>query len=1005
MSIWILIVLILIIVSFTLIAKGKRKIGVLVLIFSLIFMVGYYLYEYTDILDDYILNSSKSSNSEIIDKSKNQTNLKDNKEGKIVSQDSSIINQTTVINSETRIVPLLEEQLGTIYLPPNIIDKEMELKIADISNYDKTGLPEDYKSIFVFEIEIGNIHKFNDLIRIEFKYSDAQIKEEDEESYIGAMYYNESEKKWEYPYYEIYPEDNVIVIFTDHLSKYAMVSNINRKACKPKLLTEDEIIDSIKNIKKEYSDYELVKLAITDLDSAISTSAKFIPDNVASFVINSEVYQFKEFGEMCKYYSRGKLLTKYANSFNYLNKKDSYEKRKAVMDLAKEMYDYGLGMIGEYSSKLAGISNFVIEYSFNKFVDEAIKGNENAWDEMYKEYYFRGEGIRSLTWWRNNLANIINQTYTEEDLISIKIDEFVNKYMNEIWNNEAELASLIQERDKLTISGLSEELKRKIVINNKKQLYETRIIPAIELLKKYNKNMASIEIAKKKAELTNFLLKDKYIDIYYDVPQEFKGMFSMEDVEIVIGNIEIENHRFIDRHQIHYTPINVLLGKGDIKNLKVNIKTMDGVESKIIKLERALPGYNAVHINIPDNYIEFNKTKFKEDKQEENNDEDSEESKEIIDLVEDKNSDEEDENLEEINLNNNEIIFEPIYTTEFINDHEECKRMYISNAKKEDFIEIDSKTFEIDYKLIKEKYYRHKESSWEGLGERITLCEEHSNLKEEEFAEIDIEVYDLNSKSPIKDTKVNINGEIFYAKMGNNTFKVLLKDNYVVSFLAEGYQSYQVKWSHQEAINNFFEIGLLPNEEEAIFEPISLGLDIRDYDTRGIIDFKLTCIDNCEYNSIGELIVTGDSFSFVIEANQYIKKECLNLKASDFKTLPIIRMFLEKEKQELEGKININFYVMDDNGNYIREFYIDFDGNHILNKDGVMFYGKTYIELELNRNYEIAISAEGYSKITENFIFYENDVSETPKTLKFTISKEKDDGPIPWMDSEVVPTP
>lgn len=140
----------------------------------------------------------------------------------------------------------------------------------------------------------------------------------------------------------------------------------------------------------------------------------------------------------------------------------------AVFNAMKDMANYSIKnlIFDTRPMNIAMVGVFALDYSLNKFAEEAIAGRYEIYAKAYQLYYKEKEereGINSV-WWYKNLKRIAR---TGGNLNESKkaLDDFFDSYFREYWANE-ETVALYQ--DKVSGQGwtggggLSEAVKMKI---------------------------------------------------------------------------------------------------------------------------------------------------------------------------------------------------------------------------------------------------------------------------------------------------------------------------------------------------------------------------------------------------------------------------------------------------------------------------------------------------------------------------------------------------------------
>lgn len=127
---------------------------------------------------------------------------------------------------------------------------------------------------------------------------------------------------------------------------------------------------------------------------------------------------------------------------------------------------------------LCMISVAIIDYSLNKFAEEAWAGRKDLYKAAYELYYSKGEdGYRSkLDWYDLFWPAFIKDGMTERHL-NILIDAYVTKYCEQFWENTDRIATYLALAKDIGFTsggGLNEKIKKEISDEYRQYLYNNK---------------------------------------------------------------------------------------------------------------------------------------------------------------------------------------------------------------------------------------------------------------------------------------------------------------------------------------------------------------------------------------------------------------------------------------------------------------------------------------------------------------------------------------------------
>jgi hypothetical protein len=141
---------------------------------------------------------------------------------------------------------------------------------------------------------------------------------------------------------------------------------------------------------------------------------------------------------------------------------------KATLELSKNVYNYyAIKFINTSAINLAFVGVFVIDWSLNKFIQEAINGRVDIYQKAYDLYYKEKRKKEKINnpWWYKKLKKTMRSVKNPTDA-SESIKKVVHDYVWEFWADETVVAAYM---DRVTTGTgftgggyLSEQLKKDI---------------------------------------------------------------------------------------------------------------------------------------------------------------------------------------------------------------------------------------------------------------------------------------------------------------------------------------------------------------------------------------------------------------------------------------------------------------------------------------------------------------------------------------------------------------
>lgn len=279
--------------------------------------------------------------------------------------------------------------------------------------------------ITTFDIGVEGREQFDSLLSITVPYDESKTIPRDEESSVLAQYLNPKTGEWELVDYIVNTDDNTVTIYTDHLSQYctvtvndpttpyariAKISNLNHMDTARAIAIIDEVQKSGQPGEQAQS------LAMELLDTCFyypnvvlggETSDKIpLGVNLAGWIFDAA----EPLGPMMK--KAGDISTGCGVAFSAAQVCYAIYKNESDALIAAEGYKAGyqtaIAYYGNYAMKLSMLGVIAIDYSLNRFLDEA---NQTYKDDIYTivKYYNEKESPRTDQEWYNMIMKLYQQ--------------------------------------------------------------------------------------------------------------------------------------------------------------------------------------------------------------------------------------------------------------------------------------------------------------------------------------------------------------------------------------------------------------------------------------------------------------------------------------------------------------------------------------------------------------------------------------------------------------------
>ena len=138
------------------------------------------------------------------------------------------------------------------------------------------------------------------------------------------------------------------------------------------------------------------------------------------------------------------------------------EKLKDIYTVAKNQVS---SVLGSSALSVAMVSVAIIDYSLNKFAEEAWNGREEMYKRAYEMYYMRGEdGYRSYKAWFELIYPKFSEGMSESE-VKDWVKSEVEAYCNKFWEDEGAIAYYFEQANNRAWTGgggLNESIKKNL---------------------------------------------------------------------------------------------------------------------------------------------------------------------------------------------------------------------------------------------------------------------------------------------------------------------------------------------------------------------------------------------------------------------------------------------------------------------------------------------------------------------------------------------------------------
>lgn len=376
------------------------------------------------------------------------------------------------LDSETCL--LYESEEISVEFPDTVFDGKKTLTLQRIEELP-TLYPDDTKAV-IYDIELDGISELNGISKITLPY---------EEPYFGrdlaAAYYNETTGEWEPVNYDY--DGERVTIFTDHLSTFG-VFTVEKEHTKDAYIRGYSLPRFDARYDFEYNTELLRRTSETGtaLTAMGDTMAEMYAD-ASGFGMDMGYNTITAFGfENALLEKYGTLLSDLGTCFSlYQIARYHYDGNDARVagNSIKTLGQFWIGRAASacknatLTASLAATA--IIDYSINKFGEEAVSGRKDIFSDAFDLYYGEPANKRTAADWYKALWPVFKETDMTPEQMQQKVGAIIDGYCNKFWEDESVVADYItKSREKFGWSyagGLNDGIKKELSDSLKATLY------------------------------------------------------------------------------------------------------------------------------------------------------------------------------------------------------------------------------------------------------------------------------------------------------------------------------------------------------------------------------------------------------------------------------------------------------------------------------------------------------------------------------------------------------
>lgn len=368
--------------------------------------------------------------------------------------------------------PKIEAEGISVEFSAYDIDKKanVTMKEVQVTNIYKQEVDSKEIQAKAYDISTEDMKEFTDIIKISLDYDSSFIQNGDEEKNVKAAYFNEAKKEWEPVYFEVDKKNKKVNILTTHLSTYGVFTVKDENSRIAKIIDVQYAPSLPAGIGDSYA--EIIQAGLsgsTDNRKAFELGFNAASDwlgisGAGLTAITQTVYATEFVNGLSNAFTNVGLAAAFVQAAYDFSKGDDVA---LYGNLTKNVSYFAVSKWGSSALQLGFVGVYAIDYSLNKFMNEAWDGRKEIWQRAYNEYYSKEKKMTDKDWY-NKFYWIWQDSIPSKDpnLMKDRINYALNEYCNAFWNlpeeDQAFWQSEVQKTGFSGGGGLNEGLKEEI---------------------------------------------------------------------------------------------------------------------------------------------------------------------------------------------------------------------------------------------------------------------------------------------------------------------------------------------------------------------------------------------------------------------------------------------------------------------------------------------------------------------------------------------------------------
>ncbi|MDD4591006.1 MAG: hypothetical protein PHG06_11355 [Parabacteroides sp.] len=391
-----------------------------------------------------------------------------------------------------------------ILLSGTVCDEDTVLTVSSVKNLP--AVLGEY-AVTAYDFQLEGVNELSGTAEINIPLS------LNEGEYPAAAYYNEDTGEWD-PVASEYA-DGYVKITADHFSTYGVftVTRANTRAA------------ALKYSCLPYSTKNLDACVEALVNSAQGGSPTAECADIATGYISDVMFWGLDIGNTLMETAglSSEFIDAHSDKLGYLGlaiaayqaTRTAYndEQSKGVGIAMKAAGQWVFGKAaGLLKSSVMSASMFSIafvDYTINKFAEEAISGREDIYKEAFNLYYQRGEdGYRSAKEWFDLLYPLFQNENLSESELKSSVDNVVTQYCNQFWQDESVVAYYFDQATKMGWSGgggLNSRIQRELSAELRSTLYNGTLVSVFRSISMKIANENDAQLRKQLDEYTRLM--------------------------------------------------------------------------------------------------------------------------------------------------------------------------------------------------------------------------------------------------------------------------------------------------------------------------------------------------------------------------------------------------------------------------------------------------------------------------------------------------------------------